>query len=252
METDLVAILKVQARTTTGSGRLFLTYPSYSKVYISRVVFFSSSVPEPEAMAFLVKNKHKSSWSKRANKKYCSTSHGIARFAVTTERSNNTLPAALSISLPPFHIRKRPLPRWGFWVHRNGETSIVNQHNRRGQTTIYKRGRGVELCTTKNNTSLVVIARLAPAISVFQARSPNHLARISSPTEFPFLTTLESSFTFLPSLHSPSSALWIPIYPYPFALFSLFLIQVQLTFCTSGAFSQDNIGKPLGMKSPLL
>lgn len=60
METDLVAILKVQARTTTGSGRLFLTYPSYSKVYISRVVFFSSSVPEPEAMAFLVKNKHKS------------------------------------------------------------------------------------------------------------------------------------------------------------------------------------------------
>lgn len=177
METDLVAILKVQARTTTGSGRLFLTYPSYSKVYISRVVFFSSLVPEPEAMAFLVKNNHKSSWSKRANKKYCSTSHGIARFAVTTERSNNTLPAALSISLPPFHIRKRPLPRWGFRVHRNGETSIVNQHNRRGQTTIYKRGRGVELCTTKNNTSLVVIARLAPAVSVFQARSPNHLAK---------------------------------------------------------------------------
>lgn len=48
--------LKVQAHTTTGSGRLFLTYPSYSKVYKSRVVFFSSLVPEPEAMAFLEKN----------------------------------------------------------------------------------------------------------------------------------------------------------------------------------------------------
>ena len=97
-----------------------------------------------------------------------------------------------------------------FWVHWNNEKSIVNQHNMvrlkiptgRRQTSIYKRGRGVELRTTKKNTSLVVTVRLAPAILGFQVRSSNQSARISSPTEFPYPPTLESSFTFLSSLHS--------------------------------------------------
>ena len=123
----------------------------------------------------------------------------------------------------------------------------------RRQTSIYKRGRGVEFRTTKNNNSLVVIARLAPATTGFQVRSPDNSARISPPTEFPFPATLESSFAFQSSLHSPSSAFSIPIYPYPFTLFSSpFLTQSQLTFCTSCAFSEHDIGKPLGMKSPLL
>ena len=87
------------------AGYKFLTYPSYSTVYKSRDVFFSSLVPGPEAMAFLgMINIVPDENVPIGN----IASYVSVLFVVRSELRGQTT----SFSLPfifhyPFHIRKR-------------------------------------------------------------------------------------------------------------------------------------------------
>ena len=74
----------------------------------------------------------------------------------------------------------------------NDETNNANEHNtdknpnwqEADKLAIYKHDQGVELGSTKNNSSLAVKTGLEPTTSRFQVQCPNHSAALPLGTHF--------------------------------------------------------------------